>query len=169
MSGLFKKRLDDSAESRMEHPASKSWIFFTFLLAFVLCIVFGEIFWAPDFVALTLIFWTLREPDRVGFLTAFICGILMDALFGTVLGQQSLAYVTLCYLTFALSRRLPSFAYSAGTLDFSAVCDARSPLVRWALAWLGMVLGERHRCTALGYLDEAPYAPRTAVRLTLTS
>ena len=49
MSGLFKKRLDDSAESRMEHPASKSWIFFTFLLAFVLCIVFGEIFWAPDF------------------------------------------------------------------------------------------------------------------------
>ena len=83
MSGLFKKRLDDSAESRMEHPASKSWIFFTFLLAFVLCIVFGEIFWAPDFVALTLIFWTLREPDRVGFLTAFICGILMDALFGT--------------------------------------------------------------------------------------
>ena len=33
----------------------------------------------------------------------------MDALFGTVLGQQSLAYVTLCYLTFALSRRLPSF------------------------------------------------------------
>ena len=114
MSGLFKKRLDDSAESRMEHPASKSWIFFTFLLAFVLCIVFGEIFWAPDFVALTLIFWTLREPDRVGFLTAFICGILMDALFGTV-------------------------------------------------------LGERHRCTALGYLDEAPYAPRTAVRLTLTS
>ena len=97
MSGLFKKRLDDSAESRMEHPASKSWIFFTFLLAFVLCIVFGEIF------------WTLREPDRVGFLTAFICGILMDALFGTVLGQQSLAYVTLCYLTFALSRRLPSF------------------------------------------------------------
>ena len=47
MSGLFKKRLDDSAESRMEHPASKSWIFFTFLLAFVLCIVFGEIFWAP--------------------------------------------------------------------------------------------------------------------------
>ena len=109
MSGLFKKRLDDSAGSRMEHPASKSWIFFTFLLAFVLCIVFGEIFWAPDFVALTLIFWTLREPDRVGFLTAFICGILMDALFGTVLGQQSLAYVTLCYLTFALSRRLPSF------------------------------------------------------------
>ena len=166
MSGLFKKRLDDSAESRMEHPASKSWIFFTFLLAFVLCIVFGEIFWAPDFVALTLIFWTLREPDRVGFLTAFICGILMDALFGTVLGQQSLAYVTLCYLTFALS---PKSAYSAGTLDFSAVCDARSPLVRWALAWLGMVLGERHRCAALGYLDEAPYAPRTAVRLTLTS
>ncbi len=31
MSGLFKKRLDDSAESLMEHPASKSWIFFTFL------------------------------------------------------------------------------------------------------------------------------------------
>lgn len=71
MSGLFKKRLDDSAESRMEHPASKSWIFFTFLLAFVLCIVFGEIFWAPDFVALTLIFWTLREPDRVGFFDSF--------------------------------------------------------------------------------------------------
>ena len=52
---------------------------------------------------------TRYMPDRVGFLTAFICGILMDALFGTVLGQQSLAYVTLCYLTFALSRRLPSF------------------------------------------------------------
>ena len=175
MSGLFKKRLDDSAESRMEHPASKSWIFFTFLLAFVLCIVFGEIFWAPDFVALTLIFWTLREPDRVGFLTAFICGILMDALFGTVLGQQSLAYVTLCYLTFALSRRLPSFDLFGQSLHILPVLLISQLFVMLVRLWFdGLWPGwewvlASHRCTALGYLDEAPYAPRTAVRLTLTS
>ena len=109
MSGLFKKRLADGDDARIERPASKSWIFFTFLLAFVLNIALGEQFWAPDFVALSIVFWTLREPSRIGFLTAFVCGILTDTIFGTVLGQQSLAYVTLCWLTLLLSRRLPSF------------------------------------------------------------
>ena len=61
MSGLFKKRLADGDDARIERPASKSWIFFTFLLAFVLNIALGEQFWAPDFVALSIVFWTLRE------------------------------------------------------------------------------------------------------------
>lgn len=60
----------------------------------------------PDWVALVLCFWCVREFRRVGMGWAFIVGLLMDVADGAVLGQHCFAYVALAYFAASLSRRL---------------------------------------------------------------
>lgn len=61
---------------------------------------------APDFVALTLAFWCVRQPRVVGLATAWGLGLLVDAGNGVLLGQHALAYSVLAFCAIALSRRI---------------------------------------------------------------
>jgi len=61
---------------------------------------------APDFVALTLVFWCVRQPRLVGLATAWALGLLVDAGNGVLLGQHALAYSALAFCAIALSRRI---------------------------------------------------------------
>jgi rod shape-determining protein MreD len=61
---------------------------------------------APDFVALTLAFWCVRQPRLVGLATAWALGLLVDAGNGVLLGQHALAYSALAFCAIALSRRI---------------------------------------------------------------
>lgn len=60
----------------------------------------------PDWLALVLCIWTIREFRLVGMGTAFVLGILMDVADATVLGQHALAYVILAFGAAGLSRRV---------------------------------------------------------------
>lgn len=60
----------------------------------------------PDWIALVLCFWSVRESRKVGMGWAFLLGLLMDVADGAVLGQHCFAYVLLAYAAAALSRRI---------------------------------------------------------------
>jgi len=60
----------------------------------------------PDWIALVLCFWSIREPRRVGMGWAFFLGLAMDVADGAVLGQHCLAYVLLAYVAAGQSRRI---------------------------------------------------------------
>lgn len=70
-----------------------------------------ELALAPDFVALTLAFWCVRQPRLVGIGTAWALGLLVDAGNGVLLGQHALAYSVLAFSAIALSRRILWFEY----------------------------------------------------------
>ena len=76
-------------------PANPLWVGATILVSILLDFVLHRAAWVPDFVAVTLFFWTLRQPNWVGMLIAFLCGILIDVQQGSLLGQHALAYVIL--------------------------------------------------------------------------
>lgn len=61
---------------------------------------------APDFSALVLCFWAIREPRRIGMGVALVLGICADVAAGSVMGQHALAYVVMAYLCGAVSRRV---------------------------------------------------------------
>lgn len=67
------------------------------------------LFLRPDFVALTLLYWCIHRPHRVGFWAAWFMGLLMDIADGAVLGQYALAYALLVYLAILLHRRVLMF------------------------------------------------------------
>ncbi|MBA3903344.1 MAG: rod shape-determining protein MreD [Rhodocyclaceae bacterium] len=88
-------------------PVRQWFIVFTLLLALFLSLIpLGHAIGIPDWVALVLAFWSVREPLRVGMGAAFVLGVLMDVAAGSVMGQHALAYLLLTYGASSLSRRV---------------------------------------------------------------
>ena len=56
-------------------------------------------YFAFNFVHLLIFFWTLRNPDRLGYLAIFLAGIINDVVVGIPIGISSLGYLILCSVT----------------------------------------------------------------------
>ena len=88
----------------------------TIVASFVIALLLDFLPWkditlVPDFVALTLAFWCVRQPRLVGLGVAWTLGLLMDTGNGVLLGQHALAYSLLAFAAIALSRRILWFAW----------------------------------------------------------
>lgn len=93
--------------NRILQPAKSWFIYLSLIIALVLCYIpTGRTPGVPDWVALVLMFWCIREPQRMGMGAAFVAGVLIDIGQGAAMGQHALAYVILAYLSGAVSRRL---------------------------------------------------------------
>lgn len=71
----------------------------------------------PDWIAMLLCFWSIRETHRVGMGWGFALGLLMDVADGAVLGQHCFAYVLLAYTAASLSRRILWFPLAQQALQ----------------------------------------------------
>ncbi|MDR3213600.1 MAG: rod shape-determining protein MreD [Azoarcus sp.] len=63
----------------------------------------------PDWVALVLTFWCIREPLYIGMGVGFILGLLVDVGGTGPMGPHALAYVVLAFMANALARRVMWF------------------------------------------------------------
>ena len=63
----------------------------------------------PDWVLLSLIYWSLAIPERVGIFHAWTFGLLTDVLTGRLFGQYALAYSLVIYLCLKLHKRLRQY------------------------------------------------------------
>lgn len=79
--------------------------------------LWGRAPWVPDLLALTLVFWSVHQPLRVGVGTAFLLGLAMDVHHGALLGQHALAYTALAFLATSLHRRLLWFGVATQALQ----------------------------------------------------
>lgn len=94
----------------VDRGANTYWvILLTFAAAYVLAVVPLPrwLLWArPEWVALTLVYWTIALPHRVGIITALALGVGLDVLEGAVLGQNAFALAVLALLSLVLYQRL---------------------------------------------------------------
>jgi len=107
-------------------PANPLFIWGSLVFAFLLNLIqnealWGRAAWAPDLVAVVLLFWGVHQPRRIGVGAAFLFGVLMDVHQGSVLGQHALAYTVLNFLAYSIHRRLFWFAVSAQALQILPV------------------------------------------------
>lgn len=91
-----------------------SWlaVFISFLGAAILEVVVvpDSLFrFRPEWLALTLIYWLLRHPERVGIATSVFFGLVMDVISGSTLGVHVLAYSVTTYLVLSMHQRLKMF------------------------------------------------------------
>lgn len=111
--------------NRILRPVRDWFVWVTILLAMFLGMVpVGHLPGYPEWVALILAFWCIREPFKVGMGAALLIGIVMDVSSASVMGQHSLAYVLLAFTANGLSRRILQF-----------------PLLQQALQILPLLLG----------------------------
>lgn len=115
-------------------PANPVFIGFTLLVALALdALQLGRSPALPDLLALTLVFWNVHQPRRVGVGTAFFFGLLIDVHDSAVLGQHALAYTLLSFFAISMHRRLLWFGVPAQALQILplfAAAHAVSFLVR---------------------------------------
>ncbi len=107
---------------RLLLPANPAFIWGSLVLAFFLNMFFNMVFfgraaWAPDLLAIVLIFWTVHQTNRVGIGAAFVFGLLMDVHQGSLLGQHALAYIILSYFAITIHRRMLWFGLRGQALQ----------------------------------------------------
>jgi len=95
------------SSSRILLPARPWFIAFSLLVALLLNMLpFTSWPGLPDWLAMTLCFWSMRESRRIGMGWGFLFGLVMDVADGSLMGQHALAYVLLTYAAQTLSRRI---------------------------------------------------------------
>ena len=52
-----------------------------------------------NFIYILIFYWTLRNPDSLGYLSIFFAGIINDVVIGIPIGISSLCYLILCSVT----------------------------------------------------------------------
>ena len=125
---------------RLLLPAKPAFIWGSLVLAFFLNIflnmaLLGRAAWAPDLLAIVLIFWTVHQTNRVGIGAAFIFGLLMDVHQGSLMGQHALAYIILSYFAITIHRRMLWFGLPGQALQILPLF-VLAHLVAWVLRLL---------------------------------
>jgi rod shape-determining protein MreD len=118
-------------------PVSPLFIWTTLLAALMVDMLpWGKNAFAPDFLALVLVFWNIHQPRRVGIAAAFLFGLLIDVHDGALFGEHALAYTLLSYGAIALHRRILWFPVPSQSLyvfPLLLMAELASALVRlWA-------------------------------------
>ena len=92
-------------------PANPLFVLITLLLALLANMLInislvGNAAWAPDFLAVTLVFWCIHQPRLVGISVAFFFGVASDVHQATLMGQHALTYTALGFFSLMIHRRL---------------------------------------------------------------
>ncbi|WMS87097.1 rod shape-determining protein MreD [Pleionea litopenaei] len=63
----------------------------------------------PEWLPMVMLYWTIALPHRVGIFTAFIAGIFVDAVQGSVLGLHAMSLSVMAYFSLLLYQRIRLF------------------------------------------------------------
>lgn len=99
----------------MENQQQVPWTVLAITVAFALTMAVwpmpGWAVWLrPEFAAMTVVYWVLSIPFRLGMFFAWCLGLAIDVLQGVMLGQNALGLTVLAYLGFLLHQRLRMFS-----------------------------------------------------------
>lgn len=110
------------ASSQILHPVRISTIVASFVGALLLDFLpWPDLRLVPDFVALALVFWCVRQPRLVGLGVAWALGLLVDAGNGGLLGEHALAYSLAAFIALWLSRRILWFGPGLQSLHVALI------------------------------------------------
>lgn len=86
----------------------------------------------PAFFPATVIFWALMQPRTFGVVSAWICGMFLDASYGTPLGQHALALAAASFVVF----RFKDLYWSFPLLQQSVALVPVFMLYEFVLFWI---------------------------------
>ncbi|MDH3636016.1 MAG: rod shape-determining protein MreD [Gammaproteobacteria bacterium] len=115
-------------------------IYLSLLVALVLMILplpdWVQIY-RPNWIALTLIYWSMALPKRVGLWYAFFTGIILDTSLGTLLGQHTLPLIIIIYINLNLYLRIRVLALAQQAIYIFALLLIDQVIVVWVEGVLG--------------------------------
>ncbi len=127
--------------AQLSRPQGRWVIALSLLLALILTIM-PLPGWAtgirPEWVALTLIYWCIALPQRVGVGTAWTLGLCLDILKGSILGQHALALTIIIFLVTKIHRQVRVYPLWQQALSIGALILLNQMLVLWINGIIGV-------------------------------
>ena len=125
------------APDRVTAPA-RGWFVWASLILVWLVALLPWRMWpgAPDMLLITLVFWAVHQPSRVGMVAAFIFGLMLDVHDAGLLGETALVYVLVVYGATILRRRLQRFDLFGQAIHLLPAFFAAKFVVVVLHAWL---------------------------------
>lgn len=90
-------------------------IFATLFIAILLTIIpmpTWAIWLRPKWVVLVVIYWAFAMPSRFNVGSAWLVGLVLDLLQGTLMGEQALVISLIAYIVYKMHRRMQAFSYT---------------------------------------------------------
>jgi len=63
----------------------------------------------PPWLALIVVYWIMAIPHRIGLGIAWVLGLLLDVLYGSILGEHAFALVLVAFITLKIHRQIRVF------------------------------------------------------------
>ena len=117
------------------------WVItFSFIIALLLTMIplpgSVEIF-RPEWVTLTLIYWCMALPARVGVGVGFTMGLFLDVVRDTLLGQYAMALTLVAFITLHLHQRVRVFPLWQQAMSIFILVMLESVVVLWVKGIIG--------------------------------
>ncbi|GAB6041295.1 rod shape-determining protein MreD [Endothiovibrio diazotrophicus] len=91
----------------------------------------------PEWATLVLIYWCLALPTRVGLGTAWMVGIMLDVLKGTLLGQHALGMTMVAFIVLKLHLRIRVHPLWQQAISVGLLLALNQLLVLWIHGMMG--------------------------------
>lgn len=92
----------------------------------------------PHLLLLLVIYWALSAPRVAGLMFAWMCGLAIDVLKGTLLGQHAAAFLLVAYLTHKFQLRMRIFPIYHQTLTVFMLLA----LYEFVVFWIDGIIGQ---------------------------
>lgn len=89
----------------------------------------------PAWVIIVLAYWIMTYPDYINVGVAWGLGLLLDALYGTILGEHALALTVVAYLIYRAKRELKRYALIHQGI-FIVFCCFIYNLILFLIQWM---------------------------------
>lgn len=122
------------------HSQGRGVIIMSFVVAMILTIIPLPDWIAlirPEWVALVLIYWCMALPNRIGVLSGWGLGLLLDALKGAIIGQHALALAIIAFLTIKVHQQIRVFPMWQQALSIMGLLVLYQMLVMWISGIVG--------------------------------
>jgi rod shape-determining protein MreD len=123
--------------------AQRPWVIaVSFIIAFLLTatpLPDWALPWRPAWIAMVLVYWCMALPGRVGVLTGWCIGLVLDVLHGSLLGQHAFGLALVAWIVLLYHQRVRVFPLVQQAMFVASVVFLYLGLMLWIYNLLGSV------------------------------
>ena len=95
--------------------------------------------WRPAWIAMVLVYWCMALPERVGVLTGWTIGRVLDVMHGSILGQHAFGLAFVAYIAVQYHQRVRVFPLTQQAMFVASVIFFYLVMMLWIYNVLGSV------------------------------
>lgn len=122
------------------HSGGTLIVFGTLIVGFILSqmpLPSMVVWWRPEWVAMIVIYWVMALPHRFGIGMAWMSGLALDVLKGSLLGMNALSLTVVAFITLVLHQRLRMFPLWQQAMMVLVLVGINQLIFHWIQSFAG--------------------------------